>query len=86
MKLVLRHKTHRYDRHRTLIHTALVPNIFEYVFLFRRLRLREYVGSGSKWREMSVNGQVQFHDVTDKKLIKQLQAWDNGEKFYRRNN
>lgn len=85
MKLVLRHTTRRYDRHRTLIHTAMVPNLFEYLFLFRRIRLREFVGSGTVWRQMSVNGQVQFHDVTDKKIIDQLRAWEQGEKFYNRN-
>ncbi len=85
MKLVLRHTTRRYDKHRTLIHAALSPNILEYIFLFKRVRLREYVGSGTVWRQMSVNGQVQFHDVTDKKVIAQLKAWEQGEKFYQRN-
>lgn len=85
MKLVLRGTRSHYDRHRTLVHTAWVPNFFEYIFLFKRLKFRAYVGYGTRWRLMGVNGQVQFHDVTDMKLITQLQAWEEGERFYQRN-
>jgi hypothetical protein len=85
MKIILRGTTRKYDQHRTLVFTAHVPNFFEYIFLFKRVRLKNYVGCGTKWRQMSVNGQVQFHDVKDKKIIHQLQGWEEGEKFYKRN-
>lgn len=85
MKIILRGETKNYDKHRTLIFTAHVPNILEWLFLFKRMKLINYVGAGSKWRQLHVNGQVQLHDVTDSKIIHQLQGWYNGEQFYQRN-
>lgn len=85
MRLILRGTTKNYDRHRVMIFTAHVPNILEYLFLWRRMKLVNYVGAGKKWKQMHVNGQVQLHEITDPKIIKDLEGWYNGEKFYQRN-
>jgi hypothetical protein len=38
-----------YKTHRLLVVGSMVPNILEYLFLFRRKKAAAFVGRGTKW-------------------------------------
>ncbi|HMG94334.1 MAG TPA: hypothetical protein VK589_29945 [Chryseolinea sp.] len=73
MKIFLR-GTRKHSKHQLHVSTWQTPTWFEKYFMFRRSRVVEYVGAGTKWFEMTVGKRtvLNFLPITDQVLISWL--------------
>jgi len=66
--------TKKHDKHRMHVSTWQTPNWFEWLFMFRRKSIVDYVGKGTKWFVMKVgfDAKLQYTPVKSKSLIEIL--------------